>query len=459
MKGHLTTLLIAGALLFTEAVSVQGQIIYWPTTANELARQRASRISCVNHLKQIGVGARMWNLDNEPFYPPSLQLLAEDRDFQGWDYLGPVPALVFCPADVGRRLPTNWADVNWAGIDYTWTPLPTSSGDETNICSTCRIHTHQLEMSGAVQLDTERSGWPAIIAAPLGQSVTPGSEVQFEVRVAPDALLPVSYHWWRGPLYITNATFFVDTNHPDGGFWITNLVANLGVTNLAGETNPILVIHNTQTNASDIYCVAVSNSMGTTVSLAILHVDPATPTLATNEHWSEVNCLNNLKQIALFAKLWAGDHGDHMPKSLSEMTNSYGLPIFGWPVLLFCRSDTTRTVPADWSGVDFADTSYEILSSDETNPYDVFCRCKVHGNYGQMDGAVVSQPSFGGIRCLTNKTIELRLKVFAGRTNLLEATPNLVNWTNLATYSATNGSFLFYETNNSPVRFYRIRLP
>src|SRR5437016_14187974 len=98
-----------------------------------------------------------------------------------------------------------------------------------------------------------------------------------------------------------------------------------------------------------------------------------------------------------------------MPSSDPAMTHAFGFPIFGWPVLLFCRADRSRTVPPDWSGVDFNNTSYEIVPGQSQDPYAIFCRCKVHGFYVEMDGDAVSRPRFGAIRWLTN-TAELNFK-------------------------------------------------
>ena len=171
-----------------------------------------------------------------------------------------------------------------------------------------------------------------------------------------------------------------------------------------------------------------------------------------------IYCLNNLKQISLLANIWAEEHGNRKPQNLSEMTNRFGLPIFGWPIVLFCRSDTARTAPADWPGFDFANTSYEIVPGDEQNPYAMFCRCKVHGFYAQMDGDAISAPRFSAINH-TNGSVELVLLVFAGQTNVLEASVDFVNWTNLAAYSGAPGLVSFSETATAPHRFYRIRVP
>jgi hypothetical protein len=387
-------------------------------------------------------------MDNGDQVPAGFQVLTNEMTS---------PAVLFCRTDVGRLIPTNWSDLDWSKIDYTWisnTPLTV-----TNICGTCRIHTHALQVDGFVRFGVERSGWPAVVAGPIGQDVTPGSDVEFQVRIAPEALPPLSFQWRREQLYYTtNVTFVPDPDVPGSGYWRTNRLANFTVTNLAGQTNSSLALQNVQTNDSDYYTGAVSNVMGTSLSgHARLGVDAAVSAMTT-EYWSRVLCLNNLRQISLLALLWAIDHDEHMPKSLSEMTNRFGLPLFGWPLVLFCRADIARPVPTDWPGLDFSKTSYEIVPGDEQNPYAIFCRCKVHGFYAQMDGQAISGPRFASIN-RANNSVELVLALFAGRTNLLEASEDFVNWTNLATYSDVPGLRSYSETTASPHRFYRIRLP
>jgi hypothetical protein len=53
--------------------------------------------------------------------------------------------------------------------------------------------------------------------------------------------------------------------------------------------------------------------------------------------------------------------------------------------------------------------------------------------------------------------VELAFTVFRGQTNLLEVSPDLVNWTTLRTCAGTNGSFQLLATNDLPRKFYRIR--
>jgi len=185
-------------------------------------------------------------------------------------------------------------------------------------------------------------------------------------------------------------------------------------------------------------------------------VDTNISLVVTSEFWSAVHCINNLKSIGLFGQLWSYDHDPHMPQSLSEATNSFGLPIFGWPLVLFCRADTARTPPADWPGLDLANTSYELVPGDDQDFTRMFCRCKVHGFYYNRDSGVVSWPWFSRVRRSGNTT-ELGFTVPTSKTNRLEASTDLLNWTVLVNYVGTNGSFWFYDTNSASRRFYRIR--
>ncbi len=445
---RLAVRLLLGMLILNAGIFVHGEIIFLPLPGLDQAHQKAGSLGCLNNLKQISYAAKRWSLDHGGQFPAEFQVFTNELAS---------PAVFFCPTDVGRLIPTNWSDLNWSRIDYTW--ISNAPWADTNICGTCRIHTHALQADGFVRFGLERSGWPSFVAGAVEQLATPGSAVEFKVRIAPDALVPVGFQWRREHLYYrTNVTFVSDPSTPGGGYWSTNRSANFTVTSLAGQTTPSLRLQNVQTNDSDYYTVAVSNVMGTTVSShARLGVD-AGFTVLTNEHWSRVICMNNLKQISLLANIWADDHDNHKPQSFSEMTNRFGLPMFGWPIVLFCRSDMARTAPADWPGLDFANTSYEIISGDEQDAYAIFCQCKVHGFYVQMDGQTISGPRFTAITH-TNNTVELALVVFAGRTNLLEASVDLVNWTNVATYSGATGPLFYSETASLPRSFFRIRLP
>src|SRR5262249_46019623 len=147
---------------------------------------------------------------------------------------------------------------------YQWI-VQSNWTDPDAICCRCRIHENEMPEDSFAEFNGRfRSGWPVITAGPVYPTVTPGSDIKFEVKIATNTLLPVSYQWRREQLYfVTNVTFVLDPDNPNGGYWVTNRQGRFAVTNLTGETNAIYQIKNAQTNHSDYYSVAISNSMGT----------------------------------------------------------------------------------------------------------------------------------------------------------------------------------------------------
>lgn len=426
-------------------VNPSAQTIEWPS-AMDAARQRSDSLHCINQLKQIGLAARIWSLDNWERCPTNFPAFANELQ---------QPELLYCPANHARPAATNWSDVEWSRIDYVWYYTPgIIDGDPEFICCRCLVHGNYGKADGSVVLVGKYpTGWPAVIAAPVSQFIAPGSNVLFQVRIAPDAQPPVSYQWrkqWMN--YVTNVTYY-----PDPGVWITNMTSSLAFANLAGQTNASLLIANAQATNSDFYGVAISNALGVAVTAEVrLWVDPTVPSMATNEYWSAVHCINNLRTLWYFGALWASDHADELPH-LSVMTNAWGAPVFGWPAVLFCRSDGARTAPTNWAHVNWDDLSYEVAPTSYTNWSAVYSRCKVHGYCGRVDGTVIFQANFTGIRSLAWNVRELNFALSPGRTNVLEMSTNLTDWIALREYSPSNGLCRLNLTNALARQFYRIR--
>jgi hypothetical protein len=102
----------------------------------------------------------------------------------------------------------------------------------------------------------------------------------------------------------------------------------------------------------------------------------------------EISCVNNLKQIGLAAKIWAGDHDDTFPPNFLAMTNELSAP-----KILVCPQDSTHHVAADWSSFnDSENCSYEYLApslkDNNAEPNLVVFRCPIHGNVCLADGSV-----------------------------------------------------------------------
>jgi type II secretory pathway pseudopilin PulG len=105
----------------------------------------------------------------------------------------------------------------------------------------------------------------------------------------------------------------------------------------------------------------------------------------------EINCMNNLKQIALGMHMYASDHDDTFPPDLKSLEQY----LAGNLRVLVCPLDPAGT-PASgkWSDFDFSKSSYEYLkpglkttsaASPATTPV---ARCRFHGTQAYADGHV-----------------------------------------------------------------------
>jgi len=426
--------------------------LYVPLNSFDLAAQRSQSIDCADHLRQILAAAHAWSIDHQDQAPPSLQVLTNDL---------PAPSVLFCPANLLGSTPTNWDQLDWKSIDYTW--LSADWQNPTNATCTCRIHNSSGLVDGSVSVGDYRLGWPYVTAHPPSVFATPGENVRFDFNYASHAALPVSLQWRREYLsYLTNITRFTNPDDPTGVYWKTNVIGTLSATNLQAQTNLTLFLANVQTADNDFYSVAISNALGLCVSRpGRLRVDSSAAGVSTDEYWSQIFCLNNVRMMGFAAlSLWASDHNGLFPQSFQVLTNHDGSPLLGWPSALFCRSDTNRSVPSDWSAVNFSNISYEILPGDPHNEDAIFCRCRIHGFYVQMNGEVVRQPQFNLITRLSDGSFNLTFHAFAGRTNLLQASEDLVNWTTVKTYDSALGDVQFTDSVPAVLqRFYRVKLP
>ena len=97
-----------------------------------------------------------------------------------------------------------------------------------------------------------------------------------------------------------------------------------------------------------------------------------------------INCINNIKQIGLAARMWENDHKAGMPSDFLTMSNELSTP-----KILTCAADTTRTKAQSWQAFDGSSVSYELLSpgADIQDPWVVYVRCPLCNNVGLTDGS------------------------------------------------------------------------
>ena len=387
-----------GFYLFICVFSSPADVLYWPSNALELvSHQRGNTLLCASQLGQIIRAAHLYAMDNADRPPAS---------FQEFAYNLQSPEVLFCPASFHEAAPTNWEQFDWMQVDYRWGS--TAKWDNpTNIACECAVHTSVALVEGSVWPGGYRPGWPRLTAGPLEVNATPGESCRFETRVAPDALQPLSYQWRRSQLsFQTNVVRVSNPDDPRGVYWATNVIPVFTGCELVGRTNASLQFTSLTTNDSGFYSVTLSNRMGVSVSRQTrLFVDPSVSEMLTNELCIEDFCASNLRQLWLFAEAWSLENQNELPPDFQSMSDTYGSPIFGWPLVLFCRADPGPPPPADWADVHWEKISYEHQLYDY--PYDAFCRCRVHGYFVQTDGEVGTKPYFKPILRQSEGNVEL----------------------------------------------------
>jgi hypothetical protein len=105
-------------------------------------KARAENIMCVNNLKQLGLAAKTWALDNT-LLPPDVRSMSNE--------IANLKLLV-CPADHSRRPASDWSSVSPADSSYQY--LATSAMDDeepTRVLFLCPIHGNVCLCDGSVQ--------------------------------------------------------------------------------------------------------------------------------------------------------------------------------------------------------------------------------------------------------------------------------------------------------------------
>jgi hypothetical protein len=134
----------------------------------------------------------------------------------------------------------------------------------------------------------------------------------------------------------------------------------------------------------------------------------------TNDFFAEakaraesIQCANNLKQIGLAARLWAGDNKDIYPMNFICMTNELST----WKVLQ-CPSDKSHNV-TNWADVAVGNISYLmdtpgiLEGGPDYSPNIVFAECRVHHNICLMDGSVqrLSEKGYEHVKVINGKKV------------------------------------------------------
>jgi hypothetical protein len=106
------------------------------------AKERAQAIVCVNNLKQLGLAAKVWALDNQNIYPQHVLQMTNEMS---------TPKILVCPADTAHPAATDWSNWTTANMSYEFLAASGSDTEPQRVMFRCPIHGSVTLCDGSVQ--------------------------------------------------------------------------------------------------------------------------------------------------------------------------------------------------------------------------------------------------------------------------------------------------------------------
>jgi hypothetical protein len=398
---------------------------YLPTPEIAAGQKKASLIQCRNNLFLLMINCKVYTGDNGDKFPTNISLYTSYLD---------TPETLYCPSAKHTYTPTNFNDVVWSNIDYTLhTNLSWDLPDDTPVI-TCKIHEDSACLLGNELKFSHSNSWnyPNLIQGhPISQTVFFDTKATLKIQCRTNLYHP-TYQWFTQQPFDSNGDPF------------TNSIP------IAGATNATFEIPHCSSANEGYYNVLVSTADGESEisSMAYLAVREKS-TVSMNSELQLLCCSNNLRKI-LFASIIVDNF-----QTVHENNEALQCTL-GWPMTLFCPSDTNNPPPELWNEVDWKQISYRIdYSKTDATSTNILAFCKIHHNFIRGDGSygIVPPLTLSQPQCLSDGVI---LKWNGGLPPYsVESTTSLTSpdWKPQATNLWTNECPINTSTNTA---FYRV---